>query len=88
MEKVITLGKLLSLWFCFFLHSIKFLISKTSYRTYKMISSNELARPIMGTIFLVINKYIHYHVVSASKDGNAGRDSNASKDSNAGKDSW
>ena len=31
-----------------------FLISQTSYRTYKIISSYELARPIMGTIFLVI----------------------------------
>ena len=29
-------------------------ISQTSYRTYKIISSYELARPIMGTIFLVI----------------------------------
>ena len=47
-------GKLLSLWFCFLLHSILFLISQTSYRTYKIISSYELARPIMGTIFLVI----------------------------------
>ena len=45
---------MLSLWFCF-LHSILFLISQTSYRTYKIISSYELARPIMGTIFLVYN---------------------------------
>ena len=44
--------KLLRLWFCF-LHSILFLISQTSYRTYKIIFSYELARPIMGTIFLV-----------------------------------
>ena len=51
-ENILTLGKLLSLWFCF-LHSILFLISQTSYRTYKIISSNELARPVMGTIFLV-----------------------------------
>ena len=50
-ENILTLGKLLSLWFCF-LHL--FLISQTSYRTYKIISSYELARPIMGTIFLVI----------------------------------
>ena len=54
MENVITLDKLLSLWFCFLLHSILFLISQTSYCTYKIISSNELARPLMGTIFLVI----------------------------------
>ena len=26
----------------------------TSYRTYKIISRNELARPVMGTNFLVI----------------------------------
>ena len=53
MENILTLGKLLRLWFCFLLHSILFLISQTSYRTYKIISSYELARPIMGTIFLV-----------------------------------
>ena len=52
-ENILTLGKLLSLWFCFLLHSILFLISQTSYRTYKIISSYELARPLMGTIFLV-----------------------------------
>ena len=53
-ENILTLGKLLSLWFCFLLHSILFLISQTSYRTYKIISSYELARPVMGTIFLVV----------------------------------
>ena len=52
-ENILTLGILLSLWFCFLLHSILFLISQTSYRTYKIISSYELARPLMGTIFLV-----------------------------------
>ena len=52
-ENILTLGKLLSLWFCFLLQSILFLISQTSYPTYKIISSYELARPIMGTIFLV-----------------------------------
>ena len=52
-ENILTLGKLLSLWFCFLLHSILFLISQTSYLTYKIISSYELARPVMGTIFLV-----------------------------------
>ena len=52
-ENILTLGKLLSLWFCVFLHSIFFLISQTSYRTYKIILSYEL----MGTIILVsINK--------------------------------
>ena len=45
---------MISLWFCFLLHSILFVISQTSYRTYKIISSYELARPVMGTIFLVI----------------------------------
>ena len=52
-ENILTLGKLLSLWFCFLLHSILFLISQTSYHTYKIISSYELAHPVMGTIFLV-----------------------------------
>ena len=50
-ENILTLGKLLSLWFCFLLHSILFFISQTSYRTYKIISSYELARPVMGTTF-------------------------------------
>ena len=49
-ENILTLGKLLSLWFCFLLHSILFLISQTSYHTYKIISSYELASPVMGTI--------------------------------------
>ena len=57
-ENILTLGKLLRLWFCFLLHSILFFISQTSYRTYKIISDNELARPIMGTIFLVYYIYI------------------------------
>ena len=52
-ENILTLDKLLSLWFCFLLHSILFLISQTAYRTYKIISRYELARPIMGTIILV-----------------------------------
>ena len=63
-ESILTLGKLLSLWFCFLLHSILFLISQTSYRTYIIISNYELARPIMGTIFLVhsITFFVHIHV--------------------------
>ena len=52
-KNILTLGKLLRLWFCFLLHSILFFISQTSYRTYKNNFSYELARPIMGTIFLV-----------------------------------
>ena len=55
-ENILTLGKLLRLWFCFLLHSILFFISQTSYHTYKIISSYELARPIMGTIFLDIGE--------------------------------
>ena len=58
-ENILTLGKLLSLWFCFILHFILFLISQTSYRTYKIISSYELAHPVMGTIFLL---YIYIHI--------------------------
>ena len=52
-ENTLTLGKLLHLLFFFLLNSILFFISQTSYRIYKIISSYELARPIMGTIFLV-----------------------------------
>ena len=52
-ENILTLGKLLSLWFCFLPHSILFLIYQTSYLIYKIISNYELARPVMGTIFLV-----------------------------------
>ena len=65
-ENILTLGKLLSLWFGFLLHSILFLISQTSYRTYKIISSYELARHIMGTIFLV-NIYICRYVCRGPK---------------------
>ena len=52
-KNILTLGKLLSLWFCFLLHSILFFISQTFYRIYKITSSYELAHPVMGTIFLV-----------------------------------
>ena len=55
-ENILTLGKLLSLWFCFLLHSILFLIYQTSYLTYKIISSYGLAHPVMGTILLVIGR--------------------------------
>ena len=70
-ENILTLGKLLSLWFCFLLHSILFFITQTSYRTYKIISSYELARPIMGTIFLVYNLLlVTWHLINetAQKD--------------------
>ena len=55
-ENILTLSKLLSLWLCFLLHSILLLISQTSYRTYKIISSYELTRPVMGIIFLVVEQ--------------------------------
>ena len=45
--------KLLSQWFCFLLFSILFLKTPTSCHAYKLISRNELARPAMGTIFLI-----------------------------------
>ena len=51
MENVLTLGKLLSLGFCFSPPLFYlFLISQTSYRTYKIFQ--ELARPVMGTILV------------------------------------
>ena len=62
-ENILTLGKLLGLWFCFLLHSILFLISQTSYRTYKIISSYELALPLMGTIFLVLSVEVITHKI-------------------------
>ena len=65
-ENILTLGKLLSLWFCFLLLSILFLISQTSYRTYKIISSYELARPVMGTIFLVTYQSGHVEGLGCS----------------------
>ena len=68
-ENILTLGKLLRLWFCFLLNSILFFISQTSYRTYKIISSYELARPIMGTIFLVTREG-GLNFTSCSENGN------------------
>ena len=71
-ENILTLGKLLSLWFCFLLHSILFLISQISYRTYKIISRYELARPIMGTILLVvINQMRGLYEIFKSQDTRA-----------------
>ena len=68
-ENSLTLGKLLSLWFCFLLHSIFFLISQTSYRTYKIISSYEFTCPVMGTIFLVISVALgHFSVGDSAHD--------------------
>ena len=72
-ENILTLGKLLCLWFCFLLHSILFLISQTSYRTYKIISSYELARPVMGTIFPVILLLLIIMNISQEKTFFSGR---------------
>ena len=44
-ENIVTLGKLLRLWFCFLLHPILFFISQTSYRTYKIISAMSSLTP-------------------------------------------
>ena len=52
-EKILTFGKVLRLWFCFLLHSIFFYISNFLLYIQNHFSY-ELARPIMGTIFLVI----------------------------------
>ena len=53
-ENILTLGKLLSLWFCFLLHSIFFFYISNLLSYIQNNFSYELARPIMGTIFLVI----------------------------------
>ena len=39
----------------------------TVYRTYKIISSYELARPVMGTIFLVSLMYVYMCVCRGPK---------------------
>ena len=48
-ENVITLGKLIGLMFLFCLTILSILFLKTK--------RNDLARPVMGTIFLVIREY-------------------------------
>ena len=50
MENVITLGKLIGLLFCS-LPPLYFVFENSKS------TRNELARPVMGTIFLVINVY-------------------------------
>ena len=75
-ENILTLGKLLRLWFCFLLHSVLFYISQTSYPKYKIISAmSSLARPIMGTIFLVyvivINQMRGLYAIYKSRDTRA-----------------
>ena len=63
-ENTLTLGKLLRLWFCFLLHSILFFISQNLLSYIQNNFSYELARPIMGTIFLV---YIHTYRISLNR---------------------
>ena len=53
-ENILTLGKLLRLWFCFLLHSILFFYISNLLSYIQNNFSYELARPIMGTIFLVL----------------------------------
>ena len=50
MENVITLGKLIGLLFLFCLPRLSILFLKTKW--------NDLARPVMGTIFLVISLWM------------------------------
>ena len=47
MENVITLGKLFSQWFCFLLLFLKL----QPLNVHTKNSRNEIARPVMGTIF-------------------------------------
>ena len=49
-ENVITLGKLIGLLFLFCLPLLSILFLKTK--------RNDLARPVMGTIFLVLNVFV------------------------------
>ena len=55
-ENVITLGKLIGLLFLFCLPLLSILFLKTK--------RNDLARPVMGTIFLVVRRILanHTHV--------------------------
>ena len=55
-ENVITLGKLIGLLFLFCLPLLSILFLKTK--------RNDLARPVMGTIFLVVKLNCHYQISS------------------------
>ena len=58
-ENVITLGKLIGLLFLFCLPLLSILLLKTK--------RNDLARPLMGTIFLVISRVaLYFHEPKAS----------------------
>ena len=59
-ENVITLGKLIGLLFLFCLPLLSILFLKTK--------RNDLARPVMGTIFLVYECY-EYHTFENLKGG-------------------
>ena len=54
-ENVITLGKLIGLLFLFCLLLLSILFLKTK--------RNDLARPVMGTIFLVYNIAIYNYII-------------------------
>ena len=54
-ENVITLGKLIGLLFLFCLLLLSILFLKTK--------RNDLARPVMGTIFLVINGILLVQII-------------------------
>ena len=60
------MGKLIALSFSFCLLLLLFL--SINVHTNKKISRNELARPVMGTIFLVyIHTYIHTYIFCSSQ---------------------
>ena len=61
-ENILTLGKLVSLWFVS--SSILFVFDISNLLSYIQISSYELARPIIGTIFLV---YVGMYVCRGPK---------------------
>ena len=55
-ENVITLGKLIGLLFLFCLPLLSILFLKTK--------RNDLARPVMGTIFLVMHQFDHIMIIT------------------------
>ena len=65
-ENILTLGKLLRLWFCFLLHSIFFFYISNLLSYIQNNFSYDLARPIMGTIFLVILYIVRANIVRAN----------------------
>ena len=57
MENVITLGKLIVLLFLFCLPLLSIFFVENSEK-----NKNDLARPVMGTIFLVLAKYLDHYL--------------------------